>query len=205
MFLDFDDLAPKERYKLLTAIVIPRPVAWVTTTDAEGLVNAAPYSFFNVFGEAPALVVLGLQHKPDGTPKDTTRNIRRSGEFVVNILTPALSEEMVATAAAYAPDRSEPGELGLALEPSAKVGPPALAAAPAALECRRLVGLEFSADRELLVGEAIGLRAREGLVDPQTKRVDWGDAYPIARLFGERYGRIEEIAPHAVPPAPNPR
>ena len=89
MLIDFDGLDPKLRYKLMCGAVIPRPVAWITTVSKDGTVNAAPYSFFNVFGEDPALVVVGLGHKPDA-PKDTTRNILATSEFVVNI--PALSQ-----------------------------------------------------------------------------------------------------------------
>ncbi|WP_292294925.1 flavin reductase family protein [Marivita sp.] len=96
--LDLDSISAQDRYKLLSALVIPRPVAWVTTMDAQGVVNAAPYSFFNVFGQDPALIILGLQHKPDGSAKDTTRNIDATGEFVVNLATPALVRDMVGTA-----------------------------------------------------------------------------------------------------------
>ena len=199
MYLDFDDLKPRERYKLLTATVIPRPVAWVTSANADGVVNAAPYSFFNVFGEEPALIVLGLQHKADGTPKDTTNNIRTAGEFVVNIATPALVDAMVDTAASYPPETGEPGALGLDLSPCVKVAPPRLAAAPVAFECRRLVALNFGWNRELLVGEAVAMHARDGLIDPETLRVDWQGAFPIARLFADRYGRVEEIAPRPIP------
>ena len=81
------ELSKQDRYKLLSGIVIPRPIALVTTLDANGAVNAAPFSFFNVFSEDPPLVALGLQHKPDRSPKDTTRNIQREGEFVVNMST----------------------------------------------------------------------------------------------------------------------
>ena len=87
MLIDFDGLDPKLRYKLMCGAVIPRPVAWITTIGKDGTVNAAPYSFFNVFGEDPALVVVGLGHKA-GEPKDTTRNILETGEFVVNIPAP---------------------------------------------------------------------------------------------------------------------
>src|SRR5579864_9307133 len=90
----FHDLAPRDRYKLLCAVVVPRPIALVTTLDENGALNAAPFSFFNVFSEDPALVVLGLQHRPDGTPKDTTRNIHRCGEFVVHMVDEALASAM---------------------------------------------------------------------------------------------------------------
>ena len=75
----FRELEPRDRYKLLCGVVVPRPIALVTTLDENGKVNAAPFSFFNVFSEDPPLVVLGLQHKADLSPKDTTRNIHRSG------------------------------------------------------------------------------------------------------------------------------
>ncbi len=88
------DLSPHDRYKLLCAVVTPRPIALVTTLDANGAVNAAPFSFFNVFSEDPPLVVLGLQHKADRTPKDTTRNIHRTGEFVVQMVDEALASAM---------------------------------------------------------------------------------------------------------------
>ena len=201
--LDFDALSPQARYKLLTAIVIPRPVAWVTTVDANGVVNAAPYSFFNVFGEDPATVVLGLEHRADGTPKDTTRNIAASGEFVVNVATPALLDAMVDSAASYPADASEPEALGLALAPSVRVAPPRLADAPAALECRRMLNLSFGPRRDLLVGEVVGLATRDGLVDPATHRVDWRDDWPVARLFADRYASLAELPRRTIPPAPS--
>lgn len=197
--LDFATLAPRDRYKLLTALVIPRPVAWVTTLNPDGSVNAAPFSFFNVFGQDPALVILGLEHHEDGRAKDTTANIRRTGEFVVNLATEALLERMVATAAAYPPGVSETEALGLATAPSHGVAPPRLAEAPAALECRRLVGLAFSQEREVLVGEVTGITARAGLIDPESLRVDWQGDMPVARLFAARYARLVEIAPLAIP------
>ncbi|MEM7496590.1 MAG: flavin reductase family protein [Pseudomonadota bacterium] len=199
MRFDFADYDAKACYKLVTASVLPRPVGWITTLNEEGVVNAAPYSFFNVFGDKPAIMVLGLQHRGDGTPKDTTRNIQRTGEFVVNILTPDLAERMVETAAVYPADRSEAEAVGLTLVPSTLVAPPRLAEAPVAFECRRLAHLSFSADRELCVGEALALEARDGLVDPETLYFDWKGTFPLARLFGIRYGRVEEIDPLPIP------
>lgn len=198
--IDLDALDPRARYKLLCATVIPRPVAWVTTVDAAGVVNAAPFSFFNVFGQDPALIVLGLEHRAGGVPKDTTRNIRRSGEFVVNIATPDLLETMVATAADHAGSETE--ALGLATEASVSVAPPRLSAAPVSIECVRLQTLSFSDERDLVIGRAVAMAARDGLIDPETNRVDWHGAYPVARLFGDRYAALADIAPMTVPTAP---
>lgn len=197
--IDLAALAPADRYKLLTAVVIPRPVAWVTTVGDAGQVNAAPFSFFNLFGKDPALVILGLEHHADGRVKDTTANIRRTGEFVVNIATPDLCSKMVATAAVYPSDVSEPDALELKTAPSVCVAPPRLADAPVAIECKRLDALQYSEEREIVVGEAIGLAAQDGLINMDRSYVEWQGAFPVARLFANKYARLEEIAPHSIP------
>src|ERR1700730_10437218 len=89
--ISFPDIDPRDRYKLLCGLIVPRPIALVTTCNENGLVNAAPFSFFNVFSEDPPLIVLGLQHRADHSPKDTTRNIRRNGQFVVHMVDEALA------------------------------------------------------------------------------------------------------------------
>lgn len=197
--LDLSTLAPRDRYKLLTGVVLPRPVAWVTTQSPDGVVNAAPFSFFNMFGEDPPLMVLGLQHKRNGAPKDTARNIRETGEFVINIATLDLVEAMVATATAYPSDQGEPEALGLKTAPSAHIGVPRLADAPVAIECRHKVTMSFDPGRDLVIGEAVGLAARDGLIDTQKLYVNWGGDYPVARLFADRYARLEEIERHPIP------
>src|ERR1700741_299854 len=107
------DLSRQDRYKLLCAVVIPRPIALVTTLDENGAVNAAPFSFFNVFSENPPLIVLGLQHRPDHSPKDTTRNIHRNGEFVVHMVDEALSVAMNDCAVDFPSGDSEVAATGL--------------------------------------------------------------------------------------------
>lgn len=197
--VDFADLSARDRYKLLSAVVIPRPVAWVTTTSPAGVVNAAPYSFFNVFGQDPAVVVLGLESRADGSRKDTARNIAQTAEFVVNLVTEEAVDPMVSSAAAYPETIGEPDALGLATTPSHWVAPPRLPAAAVSLECRRRTTLTFSASRELVVGEVLGLVARPGLVDPATCRVDWQGDYPIARLFADRYARLDDMPARTIP------
>jgi flavin reductase (DIM6/NTAB) family NADH-FMN oxidoreductase RutF len=91
---NFAELQPTQRYKLLCGLVVPRPIALVTSISPDGVVNAAPFSFFNVFSENPALLVLGLQHNEDGSAKDTTRNIHLSGEFVVNLVDEGMADAM---------------------------------------------------------------------------------------------------------------
>src|ERR1700722_14835331 len=186
------DLSPHYRYKLLCGVVVPRPIALVTTLDANGAVNAAPFSFFNVFSEDPPMVVLGLQHKADRTPKDTTRNIHRDGEFVVHMVDEALAAAMNDCAVDFPSGESEPEAIGLATTPSVDVKVPRLSAAPFAMECRRSVGLAFAPGRELLVGEVLRIHARPGLVDTSNMYVDF-DAYrPIGRLCGNLYSYQRE-------------
>ncbi|MCU0818227.1 MAG: flavin reductase family protein [Beijerinckiaceae bacterium] len=186
---DFSRLDKAARYKLLSGVVVPRPIAFVTTMDENGVVNAAPYSFFNVFSDDPPLIVLGLQHKPDRTPKDTTRNIGRMGEFVVNMVDEPLTQAMNDSAADFPAGTSEAELLGLALAPSTTIRVPRLAAAPFALECRTMQALTFGTHRTLLIGEVTGLHARTGLLDPETLRVDFSVYQPVGRLFGELYTR----------------
>ena len=189
----FADLSAKDQYKLLCSVIVPRPIALVTTLDENGAVNAAPFSFFNVFSESPALIVLGIQHKPDNNPKDTTRNIEREGEFVVHMVDEAFAAAMNDCAIDFPSGDSEVSGLGLATLPSVDIRTPRLAAVPFAMECRKTVALSFSPGRELLVGEVLRLHARDGLVDPEKMYVDFEKYRPIGRLFGNLYSYQREI------------
>ncbi len=187
--LSFAELAPRDRYKLLIATIVPRPIALVTTIGRDGVVNAAPFSFFNVISEDPALIVLGLQHKPDNSAKDTTRNIAETGNLVVNLVDEDLGDAMNVCAISFSPGVSEVAMAGLTLAPSVQVSAPRIVEAPFALECRRETSLVFGPQRELLVGEVLHLHARAGLLDPATMRID-AEAYaPIGRLHGNVYAR----------------
>src|SRR2546423_6548626 len=124
------DLSPRGRYKGLTGSGLPGPIAWVTTVGPKGGVNAAPFSFFNVFCEDPPLCMFAVNLRPDGRLKDTLANIQRTGEFVVNLADEPLARAMHETSGDFPPDIGEPGYLGLKLAPSSKVAVPRLADAP---------------------------------------------------------------------------
>jgi flavin reductase (DIM6/NTAB) family NADH-FMN oxidoreductase RutF len=190
---EFSKLDKAARYKLLSGVIVPRPIAFVTTVSEAGVVNAAPYSFFNVFSDDPPLIMLGLQHKPDFIRKDTTLNIDRTGEFVINMVDEELASAMNDAAASFPPGMSEPELLGLTLAPCKTSRVPRLAAAPFALECRKSVSLSFGPGRELLIGEVIGMHARDGLLDPESLRVDFAAYCPVGRLFGDLYTRQTEV------------
>jgi flavin reductase (DIM6/NTAB) family NADH-FMN oxidoreductase RutF len=190
--VDFSTLPLALRYKLLAALVVPRPIALVTTAGKDGIINAAPFSFFNVFSEDPALVVLGLQSRLDGTPKDTLKHIRETGVFVVNLVDEAMAERMNTCSIDFPSNVSEIGMAGFAILPGVGVPVPRIAEAPVALECRHYTTLEVSHRRHLCIGSVVHLHARPGIIDPERLRVNL-DAYkPIARLFGNLYARLGE-------------
>jgi len=96
-----------DNHKILTNVVVPRPIAWVTSCDESGVVNLAPFSFFNAVGSDPIYVIVSIGLRDDGSLKDTARNIEASGEFVVNLVTEPLLAAMNISAAEFPPDESE--------------------------------------------------------------------------------------------------
>ena len=192
MKFDLRTLAPAERYKLLGGLVVPRPIALVTTRSKDGRDNAAPFSFFNVLAEEPPIVVLGLGVNAAGSAKDTTNNIRDTGEFVVNLVDEAIAEAMNICAIDFPPEISEIEVAGFRLLPGESIAPARIAEAPVQLECRRLVTLQPGPERYIVLGEVLVIHVREGIVDPERLRID-RDAYaPIGRLFGGGYVRTRD-------------
>jgi flavin reductase (DIM6/NTAB) family NADH-FMN oxidoreductase RutF len=168
-------------YKLLAGLVVPRPIALVTTIDAAGVVNAAPFSFFNVVGTEPAIAVLAPSDRDDGTPKDTAANLLANRECVIHIADDAVAEKMVECARPLPPGVSEVGPAGFTLQPSERVRVPRLAECPVALECRLLDARRYG-DNRLLVVEILLAHVREGVADPQTWKVDYAHYAPVGRL-----------------------
>ena len=193
---DPNSLSERDRYKLLISLVIPRPIALVTTLGPTGVVNAAPFSFFNMFSESPPLAVLGLQAKPSGSLKDTSAHIRDRGEFVINLVDEALGEQMNQCAVDFPPEISEIDVAKLTTLPSVKIKTPYIAEAPAALECRHYTTLEVSASRRLAIGEVVQIHIRGGLWDTEKMRIDMTAYRPLARLFGNFYASLSEPFTH---------
>lgn len=180
---------PRVNYHFLTSAVMPRPIAWVTTVDpASGLVNAAPFSWFNAVCADPPMVSLAVSRRSDGSLKDTVRNIRDSGEFVVNVAPKSLLREMVQSSNDYAPDVSEVEALGLATAPSRRVRPPRLAASPVHLECRldREILLGGSGGTSLLLGQVVHVAADDAVLDARGN-VDPAKLVLLARMGGSEY------------------
>lgn len=187
MEFEFASLAPKLRYKLLIGLVVPRPIALVTTMAPNGTVNAAPFSFFNVFSEDPALVVVGIDRRQGESRKDTASNIAATGEFVVNLVDETIAEAMSLCGVDFPPGESELDFAGLTPAPMRCVACMGLAEAPAALECRLWQTIAVANGRELVIGEVLAAHLRDDLVDPATLRIDHAAYRPIGRLAGDGY------------------
>lgn len=187
MDLRLAELAVVERYKLLIGLVIPRPIAWISTRSANGVANCAPFSFFNVFSEDPALCVIGINPRSDGAMKHSLKNIRRTREFVVNLVDEATANAMHVSSHEFGEDESEFEKSGLTEAPAVLVQHPRIAEAAACLECKVFQLIEISATRELVLGEILLVHARDGIVDAKTKRVFEAHYRPIGRLFANRY------------------
>jgi flavin reductase (DIM6/NTAB) family NADH-FMN oxidoreductase RutF len=190
MLFDFAALSPDNRYKLLTSTVVPRPIAWITSQDAEGRLNAAPFSFFNALVGEPPIVGIGIggQHpgRAPGRWKDSAANIRATGQFVVNLVPYELRERMNITAIEFDAEVDELKEAELATLPSAMVSPPRLAASPVALECERFVILEVAVDRTIVLGRVLAMHVRDDAVlDAARCHIDT----PKLDLIGRMHGR----------------
>ena len=193
MEFDLPSLNKKDRYKLLTSTIVPRPIALVSTIDEDGTLNCAPYSFFNAFSEDPPVCVLGIQRRPDLKPKDTSRLIRDGGEFVVNLVDMRIAEGMNISAIDFDPEIDEFDLAGFTPVASRKVAPPRIGEAPVAFECRRTVTLQLSAERDLVVGEILHMHAREGLIDPETLYLDRDQYDVVGRLYADLYAPLRDV------------
>ena len=192
MEINFQDISPRERYKLLSSTVIPRPIALVSSRGIDGVDNAAPYSFFNVFSEDPPIVILGLQNKDDGSPKDTTRNILESGEFVVNLIDRKMAEAMNNCAVDFPPEVSEFDITGLNRAPCKLIGAYRIAEAPVALECRQTFTIKLNKNRDICLGEVLYMHIRDDIIDAKTKRIKIENYEIVARLFADYYAGITD-------------
>lgn len=192
MQFDFEAMKPAERYKLLLATVLPRPIAWITTRDSNGAVNAAPFSFFNVFGSDPATVGIGIGSKGPGDPKDTRANIRANEQFVVNLVPYSLAQQMRITSIAFPKGVEEPAEADLKLVPSERVAVPRIAASPVSMECtfmQEVVLGGFS----LVLGRIMMIHVQDhAVIDAARQYVDAEKLDLIGRMEGGWYTRTTQ-------------
>lgn len=185
MLFDFSTLSGHDTYKLLASTVIPRPIAWVITQSPEGVVNAGPYSFFNVLSGDPAIVAVGVGARSNGAIKDSGLNIRSGGQFVVNLVTMDHAEAMNVTAIDFPHGVDELAEAGLRTVASTKVAPPRIADSPVALECEHFQTLEVGPERWIVLGRVVAMHiADEAVLDASRCYVDSAKLDLIGRMAG---------------------
>ncbi|MCH9684384.1 MAG: flavin reductase family protein [Deltaproteobacteria bacterium] len=204
---DVEALSSGDRYRLMTDIVAPRPIAWVSTLDADGRANLAPFSYFQGVCTSPPMVMLAFANRPDGRPKDTLANILARRELTINHVSESLAEAMNVTSGAYEPGVDEwdqAGKPGPRLDscPSASVAPPRVAAAVAALECRMTrsiplgQGSQGGASTTLVLAQVqvfwvtSGLAQRDGR--GRLRPIDPAALASVGRLGGMSYARTAD-------------
>jgi flavin reductase (DIM6/NTAB) family NADH-FMN oxidoreductase RutF len=189
--VDFDAIGAYQRYKLMASLIVPRPIALVTTVNAQGVVNAAPFSMFAMLGEDPPLVMISINRLQDGALKDTAANVLESREFVVHMADEAIAAQMHDCGTTLPPDQSELDLVGFTSIPSAGVKPPRIAEAPIAFECLLWETIETES-RYIFLGKILHLHAREGLVDTDLWRVNLQDYFPVGRFGASFYTRTRD-------------
>jgi flavin reductase (DIM6/NTAB) family NADH-FMN oxidoreductase RutF len=181
MELDLEGEFAGRAYPILASLVTPRPIALVTTVSPDGKVNAAPFSFFNLLGASPPILAFAPGDRDDGTPKDTARNIRLTGEFVVNLVDETIAEAMNQCAAALPYGEDELLHSGLHPVPSSVVKPPRIVESPANLECAEWGTLQIGGNR-VVIGLVKRLHLRDELFDAEKKRVRSDRLFLIGRM-----------------------
>jgi flavin reductase (DIM6/NTAB) family NADH-FMN oxidoreductase RutF len=190
---DLDKVDSATAYRLLAATVVPRPIAWVVTQGAQGSINAAPFSFFNVMGHNPPTVALGLLGDPTRGFKDTARNIIDTGEFVINLVPERLVEKMNLTAIDAPASINELELADLQTSPSTHVKPPRIAESPVAFECVTHTAIETGPRQTIIIGRVLAVHVNNALVKDAAR----GHLYIekldlVGRMFGSSYTRTND-------------
>ncbi|MGC4251728.1 MAG: flavin reductase family protein [Sphingobium sp.] len=186
MQFDMRSLPMATRYKIINSTITPRPIAWITTRSEAGIVNAAPYSFFNAVGTEPPLIVLGLLKEPASRGlKNTAANIIATGEFVVNLVCEADADRMNQCSVDAPADVSEIDYAGIEVEPSVLVAPPRIATSPVSFECRKVAALDIGSFQTVMIGEVVMAHIKDEFIsDRERVYLDT----PAMKLIGRTHG-----------------
>lgn len=190
--IDLDQQDPASRYKLLTGSIVPRPIALVSTLGVNGVVNLAPFSQFMIFAANPGLLGFSASRHSTGE-KDTIRNLRQSGEMVINIASWSMAAQVQKCAEEISADQSEAERAGLALISSELVKPPRVRDAPVHFECEldRMIGLG-DIPNMIVVARIRQMHLREDIILPDAK-IDTMALDPLGRVAGRNYCRVETV------------
>ena len=199
MELDLEGDFADRAYPILASLVLPRPIALITSLSPQGKINAAPFSFFNVLGASPPIVGVAPGDRDDGTPKDTALNIRSIHQFVVNLVDEGLAEAMNRCAASLPYGQNELESAGLHSAPSSVVKPPRIVESPVSLECVEWGTLQIG-DNRLVIGLVKRLHLRDELFDAEKQRIHSDRLFLIGRMASPHWycrtrDRFEMIRP----------
>ncbi|MGA2437465.1 MAG: flavin reductase family protein [Acidobacteriaceae bacterium] len=184
MKFEMDKTPARQIYNLLIGLVAPRPIAWVTSMDEAGRLNAAPFSSYNYLCANPPIVGMGVTDRPGTrTPKDTARNIRRTGEYVINVVTEDLIEKMNICATDFPDGVNELEMAGLTTAPSSVVKVPRIAEAHAALECTEFTTMEIGRSR-IVLGRVVAMYVEDRFVDPAGPYILSEELHAMGRMNG---------------------
>lgn len=185
MNINLEEATVRQTYNLLIGLVAPRPIAWITSMNEEGRLNAAPFSAYNYLCTDPPIVGIGVTDRPTDAfvPKDTARNIRRTGEFVVNVVTEDLAQQMNVCAADFPCEFNELEIAKLSTAPSQAVKVPRIQQAHAALECREYTTMEIGRSR-IILGRVISIYIEDRFIDPAGPYVRAEELHAIGRMNG---------------------
>jgi flavin reductase (DIM6/NTAB) family NADH-FMN oxidoreductase RutF len=192
--IDPTTITSRERYQLLTSLVIPRPIGWISSRSASGVANLAPFSYFAALAATPMLIGVSIGARR-GAPKDSLLNIRETGSFCINVVTEQHLEAMNESAGEHPPHIDEFEIAGLEPAEGERVAAPYVAGCPAVLECRlqREVDLDGKG-AVLVIGEVVAVRIGGGVeFQPGTRLVDPETLRPVARLGGQLYSLLGEV------------
>lgn len=184
MEVDYARLTSRERYKLMVSCLVPRPIALVSTWNLDGLPNAAPFSFFNAVSDDPPAIAIGVNSGIPGHVKDTARNIRSTGEFIVNLVDEPLAQAMNLCGLDLPPNVSEFEIAGITSVPGSKVHAPRVAESPISFECKRIVNVEIGIGRNVIIGEIVHLHIRDDLINTEKLHIHAERAGLIGRMHG---------------------
>jgi flavin reductase (DIM6/NTAB) family NADH-FMN oxidoreductase RutF len=194
MQFDLMTLDPLLRYKLLYSTITPRPIAWVSTLDADGQLNAAPFSSFNVFGEDPPTLVFSIKDRTVADRKDTGVNIRERREFVVNLVSEDNLEQMNVSAIEFPPEVDEFVEAGLTPAPSAHIKTPRIAESHVSFECTLNQIIELGPMRSLVLGNVVSMHIDDdAVIDASRAYIDTPRLRLIGRMHASSYVRTSDI------------
>ncbi|MGC3981142.1 MAG: flavin reductase family protein [Steroidobacteraceae bacterium] len=178
MHVDPDQRSAADNYRLLSTLVVPRPIAWLSTGNEDGSVNLAPFSFFNIVSSDPLYVAVSIASRPNGEDKDSARNIKRNHEFVVNLVTEELLDAMNVSGADFLPGESELSAANLNASPAGKIVTPRITEAQASLECR-LHSQQALGSYTLFIGEVVLMHIADSLIDERGRFTGFS---PIGRM-----------------------